>query len=286
MKVRWSREEEFSRAYVRPAAVIDVRSGAGADGTLTAWEFLNVNSGAAGDPLPVRDPEPAHRLPARRLAAAPGLLPRARRDRQPLRPRVAHRRARASRSASTRSSCGCATSTTSGSPPCSAPPRNAPGWHEQPQPGPAAARDRVRESRRTAASPRAPRCASRAATGASTSRASSPPSSAARSSTPTTSTNQIEGATVMGLGGALFEAGPLRAPAASSTASLLAVPRSALHRRAADRGRPARPPRPPVRRRRRDADRRRRSRPRERDLRRHRRRGSARCRSLPDGTVR
>ena len=48
VKVRWSREEEFSAAYVRPAAVIDVRSGARADGTLTAWEFLNMNSGMVG----------------------------------------------------------------------------------------------------------------------------------------------------------------------------------------------------------------------------------------------
>jgi isoquinoline 1-oxidoreductase len=48
VKVRWSREAEFRAAYVRPAAVIDVRSGARADGTLTAWQFLNVNAGAAG----------------------------------------------------------------------------------------------------------------------------------------------------------------------------------------------------------------------------------------------
>jgi isoquinoline 1-oxidoreductase len=48
VKVRWSREEEFVHAYFRPAAVIDVRSGASRDGTLLAWDFLNVNSGAAG----------------------------------------------------------------------------------------------------------------------------------------------------------------------------------------------------------------------------------------------
>ena len=48
VKVRWSREQEFTAAYVRPAAVIDVQSGAGGDGTITAWRFLNVNAGAAG----------------------------------------------------------------------------------------------------------------------------------------------------------------------------------------------------------------------------------------------
>jgi isoquinoline 1-oxidoreductase len=48
VKVRWSREQEFTAAYVRPAAVIDVQSGADGDGTITAWQFLNVNAGAAG----------------------------------------------------------------------------------------------------------------------------------------------------------------------------------------------------------------------------------------------
>lgn len=47
VKVEWSREEEFLNAYFRPAAVIDVRSGARRDGTLTSWELTNVNSGAA-----------------------------------------------------------------------------------------------------------------------------------------------------------------------------------------------------------------------------------------------
>ena len=48
VKVVWTREEEFSWAYFRPAGVIDVSSGVRNDGTLTAWEFHNYNSGAAG----------------------------------------------------------------------------------------------------------------------------------------------------------------------------------------------------------------------------------------------
>ena len=48
VKVMWSREEEFTWAYFRPAGVIEVKSGIAADGTLTAWEFHNYNSGAAG----------------------------------------------------------------------------------------------------------------------------------------------------------------------------------------------------------------------------------------------
>jgi isoquinoline 1-oxidoreductase len=47
VKVVWTREEEFTWAYFRPAGVIEVRSGAGADGRLTAWEFHNYNSGSS-----------------------------------------------------------------------------------------------------------------------------------------------------------------------------------------------------------------------------------------------
>jgi nicotinate dehydrogenase subunit B len=48
VKVMWTREEEFSWAYFRPAGVIDVSSGVRNDGTITAWEFHNYNSGSAG----------------------------------------------------------------------------------------------------------------------------------------------------------------------------------------------------------------------------------------------
>jgi CO/xanthine dehydrogenase Mo-binding subunit len=48
VKVMWTREEEFSWAYFRPAGVIDVVSGVRNDGTITAWEFHNYNSGSAG----------------------------------------------------------------------------------------------------------------------------------------------------------------------------------------------------------------------------------------------
>ena len=48
VKVGWTREEEFTWAYFRPAGVIDVSSGVRSDGTITAWEFHNFNSGSAG----------------------------------------------------------------------------------------------------------------------------------------------------------------------------------------------------------------------------------------------
>ncbi len=48
VKVVWTREEEFTWAYFRPAGVIDVTSGVRNDGTISAWEFHNYNSGSAG----------------------------------------------------------------------------------------------------------------------------------------------------------------------------------------------------------------------------------------------
>jgi isoquinoline 1-oxidoreductase len=48
VKVVWTREEEFTWAYFRPAGVIDVTAGVQADGQLAAWEFHNYNSGSAG----------------------------------------------------------------------------------------------------------------------------------------------------------------------------------------------------------------------------------------------
>ena len=48
VKLVWTREEEFTWAYFRPAGVIDIKSGVKNDGTITAWEFHNYNSGPAG----------------------------------------------------------------------------------------------------------------------------------------------------------------------------------------------------------------------------------------------
>ena len=45
VKLIWTREEEFTWAYFRPAGVIDIRSGVSKDGLITAWEFHNYNSG-------------------------------------------------------------------------------------------------------------------------------------------------------------------------------------------------------------------------------------------------
>jgi isoquinoline 1-oxidoreductase len=45
VKLVWTREEEFTWAYFRPAGVIELKAGVMKDGTLTAWEAHNYNSG-------------------------------------------------------------------------------------------------------------------------------------------------------------------------------------------------------------------------------------------------
>lgn len=48
VKLVWSREEEFTWAYFRPAGVIEVSASLTEDGALTEWEFDNYNSGPSG----------------------------------------------------------------------------------------------------------------------------------------------------------------------------------------------------------------------------------------------
>jgi nicotinate dehydrogenase subunit B len=52
VKLVWSREEEFTWAYFRPAALIEISSGVSRDGRITAWEFHNYNSGTSGIETP------------------------------------------------------------------------------------------------------------------------------------------------------------------------------------------------------------------------------------------
>lgn len=56
VKVLWTREEEFTWAYFRPAGLIEVNAGVKKDGTLTAWEFHNYNSGGSAIRTPYSVP--------------------------------------------------------------------------------------------------------------------------------------------------------------------------------------------------------------------------------------
>ena len=54
VSLRWTREEEFTWAYFRPAAVIDIEASLDARGALTSWHFVNIHSGGAAVDTPYR----------------------------------------------------------------------------------------------------------------------------------------------------------------------------------------------------------------------------------------
>jgi isoquinoline 1-oxidoreductase len=61
VKLTWTREEEFTWAYFRPAGVIDITSGVSKNGSITAWDVQNYNSG----PSALR---PLYEIPHQRAA--------------------------------------------------------------------------------------------------------------------------------------------------------------------------------------------------------------------------
>lgn len=56
VSLRWTREEEFTWAYFRPAGLMEIRSAQDPEGRLLAWEFINYNSGASALESPYQIP--------------------------------------------------------------------------------------------------------------------------------------------------------------------------------------------------------------------------------------
>ena len=54
VRLAWSREDEFERSYCRPAALMEVETGFDSEGKLQAWDFHNYNGGAASLTPPYR----------------------------------------------------------------------------------------------------------------------------------------------------------------------------------------------------------------------------------------
>jgi isoquinoline 1-oxidoreductase len=54
VSLRWTREEEFTWAYFRPAGVILAEASLDAKGSLTSWHFININSGGSAVETPYR----------------------------------------------------------------------------------------------------------------------------------------------------------------------------------------------------------------------------------------
>jgi isoquinoline 1-oxidoreductase len=52
VSVRWTRAEEFTWAYFRPAAVIECKGGLDNSGSLIAWDFTNINAGGSAIDTP------------------------------------------------------------------------------------------------------------------------------------------------------------------------------------------------------------------------------------------
>jgi len=68
VKLAWTREEEFRWGYFRPAAVIDIRSSATKEGAVTAWDFRNFNAGAPAILTP-------YTIPSQRIDFQPTVSP-------------------------------------------------------------------------------------------------------------------------------------------------------------------------------------------------------------------
>ncbi len=77
--------EEFTWAYFRPAGVIETKASARQDGTLTAWEFHNYNSGDPASRTPDEVENQTGRVPWVEVAAPAGVLSRPGLHGQPLR---------------------------------------------------------------------------------------------------------------------------------------------------------------------------------------------------------
>jgi isoquinoline 1-oxidoreductase len=69
VSLRWTREEEFTWAYFRPAAVIEAEASLDAGGKIATWHFINLNSG----PSAVETPYSVGKKNCRYVASKPAL---------------------------------------------------------------------------------------------------------------------------------------------------------------------------------------------------------------------
>jgi nicotinate dehydrogenase subunit B len=86
VKVTWAREEEFTCSYHRPAGLVEIESTMAANGKLDGWVHRNYNSGAPALPTPYdtpniscefhRTPAPVRQGPYRSLAAVANIFAR------------------------------------------------------------------------------------------------------------------------------------------------------------------------------------------------------------------
>jgi isoquinoline 1-oxidoreductase len=69
VSLRWTREEEFTWAYFRPAGVIEAEASLDAQGRIATWHFVNINSG----PNAINTPYTVGKSDCRYVPSAPPL---------------------------------------------------------------------------------------------------------------------------------------------------------------------------------------------------------------------
>ncbi len=62
VSLRWTRAEEFTWAYFRPAGLFEIQAGIDSSGKMTAWDFTNYNAGTAGLDSPYTAPHSRQRF--------------------------------------------------------------------------------------------------------------------------------------------------------------------------------------------------------------------------------
>jgi isoquinoline 1-oxidoreductase len=72
VRLVWTREEEFTWAYFRPAGLMGMKASVQPDGTLTSWEHHNYNSGNAGLETPYSVSSPIQQYHASKSPLRPG----------------------------------------------------------------------------------------------------------------------------------------------------------------------------------------------------------------------
>jgi isoquinoline 1-oxidoreductase len=72
VRLVWTREEEFTWAYFRPAGLMELKASVAPDGALIAWEHHNYNSGNAGLPTPYNVANPVTEYHASKSPLRPG----------------------------------------------------------------------------------------------------------------------------------------------------------------------------------------------------------------------
>jgi len=72
VRLVWTREEEFTWAYFRPAGLMELKASVQHDGTLASWEHHNYNSGNAGLETPYSVANPIQQYHASKSPLRPG----------------------------------------------------------------------------------------------------------------------------------------------------------------------------------------------------------------------